>query len=86
MKENELISSALAETQAEERPELDDNWFAEADAFVGDKLVRRGRPPMEKPKVAVSIRLDPDVLAWFKQAGPGWQSRMNQQLRRAAGL
>ncbi len=46
----------------------------------------RGRPPAEVPKQAVSIRLDPDVIAHFKQAGPGWQSRINAALRKAAKL
>lgn len=68
------------------KPELDDDWFAEADAFVGTKLVRRGRPRSAKPKQPVSIRIDQDVIEWFKQQGAGWQRRMNDELRKAAGL
>lgn len=34
-------------------------------------------------KAAVSLRLDPDVLAFFKAGGPGWQSRINAKLREA---
>lgn len=45
-----------------------------------------GRPKAENPKVAVSLRLDPDVVARFKAQGPGWQTRMNEALRQAAGL
>jgi len=30
--------------------------------------------------------LDPDVLAYFKQGGKGWQTRVNEALRKAAGL
>jgi uncharacterized protein (DUF4415 family) len=37
-------------------------------------------------KEAVSIRLDAEVLAYFRATGPGWQSRINAALRRAAGL
>lgn len=48
--------------------------------------VRRGRPKAEAPKVSTTIRLDPDVLAAFKASGPGWQSRINEVLRKAAGL
>ena len=47
---------------------------------------RRGRPPSEAPKVSTTIRLDPDVIEAFKADGPGWQSRINTALRRAAGL
>ena len=36
---------------------------------------------MPVPKQAISIRLDEDVLAWFKATGPGYQSRMNAVLR-----
>jgi len=33
------------------------------------------------PKQPISLRLDADVLAWFKQQGPRYQSRMNAVLR-----
>lgn len=42
---------------------------------------RRGRPPAVAPKQAVSLRLDPDVLAEFRATGPGWQTRINHALR-----
>jgi uncharacterized protein (DUF4415 family) len=48
--------------------------------------VQRGRPKAEVTKVSTTIRLDPDVLSVFKADGPGWQSRMNAALRKAAGL
>jgi uncharacterized protein (DUF4415 family) len=32
-------------------------------------------------KQAVSMRLDADVVAWLKQAGPGYQTRVNRILR-----
>jgi len=47
---------------------------------------RRGRPPSEHPKEAIKLRIDPDVLAYFRATGPGWQTRMNDALRRAAKL
>jgi len=43
-------------------------------AFVG-KFYR----PIKKP---VAIRLDADVLAWLRHSGPGYQSRINDILRR----
>jgi uncharacterized protein (DUF4415 family) len=46
----------------------------------------RGRPLAENPKQAVSIRLDQDVIEHFKKGGPGWQSRMNEALRKQAKL
>lgn len=48
----------------------------------------RGRPAGSvKPdaKQPVSLRLDPDVLAHFRATGRGWQSRINEALRKAMG-
>ncbi len=41
---------------------------------------RRGRPPKEAPKVAVTMRLDPDVAEFFRSSGEGWQTRLNALL------
>lgn len=74
-------------TDPDDAPELDEDWFAQADLNKGAVLVRRGgRPRSAARKQAVNIRLDADVLAWFKNGGPGWQSRINAVLRRSAGL
>jgi uncharacterized protein (DUF4415 family) len=70
----------------DDAPELTEEWFQRADLYHGEKLVRRGRPPAEKPKKAISLRVDADVLERFKADGPGWQGRMNEVLRKAAGL
>lgn len=45
---------------------------------------RSGRPKAETTKVLVSLRLDPDVLEYFRATGPGWQSRINETLARQA--
>lgn len=54
-------------------PEATPEMFARA-------VARRGLKPME-PKKQVTLRLDADVLAWFREQGPGYQSRINQLLR-----
>ena len=46
----------------------------------------RGRPKSGNPKIAQTLRLDSDVLDFFKASGAGWQTRMNEALRKAAGL
>lgn len=53
---------------------------------AAELLRRRGRPASANPKLPVKLRLDPDVVDAFKAKGPGWQSRMNEALRKAAGL
>lgn len=70
----------------DDAPELTDEWFETADVHVNGKLISRGRPKADRPKRAISLRVDPDVLDKFKADGPGWQSRMNEALRKAAGL
>ena len=37
-------------------------------------------------KETVSLRLDRDVIAHFQDDGPGWQDRINDALRKVAGL
>jgi len=41
---------------------------------------KRGRPPQEETKVRVTMRLDADIVDFFKSQGPGWQTRINQAL------
>lgn len=62
--------------------------FAEVFPALAEKMRRNigGRPKSDDPKIPVSLRLDRAVVARFKKDGPGWQSRMNEALRKAAGL
>jgi uncharacterized protein (DUF4415 family) len=34
-----------------------------------------------QPKQAISLRIDQDILEWFRGRGPGYQTRMNAVLR-----
>jgi uncharacterized protein (DUF4415 family) len=70
----------------DDAPHLTAEWFDRADLYHGSKLIRRGRPKAEAPKQAVSLRLDPEVVEWFRATGAGWQTRINDTLRKAAGL
>jgi uncharacterized protein (DUF4415 family) len=67
----------------EEAPEWTEEDFARADLYHGDKLIRRGRPPLARPKQAVKLRLSADVLDHFRAGGPGWQTRINATLEKA---
>lgn len=40
----------------------------------------RGRPPLDKTKKPVTIRLNPETIEKFKATGPGWQSRISDLL------
>jgi uncharacterized protein (DUF4415 family) len=43
------------------------------------------RPVVPSAKETVSLRIDRDVLDFFQDGGPGWQDRINDALRKAAG-
>ena len=43
-------------------------------------IVRRGLKP-QPPKTAISLRIEQDVLEWFKAQGAGYQTRINAVLR-----
>ena len=42
-------------------------------------------PSVPGAKELVSLRIDRDVLEHFQEEGPGWQDRINEALRKAAG-
>jgi len=58
-----------AASDSEAAPVADAAWF------------RRARIVLPGPKQPVSLRLDRDVLAWFKKQGKGYQTRINAVLR-----
>jgi uncharacterized protein (DUF4415 family) len=60
------------EIEPEEEDALPDAFWKEA------VLVRPG----ELHKKLLSLRIDPDVIDWFRSQGPGYQTRMNAVLRR----
>lgn len=78
----------------DEAPEATDEWFDKArpardvlPALFGEVAAKellapkRGRPPMAEPKEHVNIRLDADIVKFFRGTGAGWQTRLNNALR-----
>jgi uncharacterized protein (DUF4415 family) len=75
-----------------DNPQWTKSDFAKAKPFA-DALpelaasIRKGRGPNKAPtKKLVSLRLSPDVLDHFKAKGRGWQSKIDDALRKAARL
>ncbi len=64
-------------------PDLSTPYWATRFAKV---KVSRGRPTVPVTKVSTTLRLDPEILAAYRATGPGWQGRINADLRRALGL
>ena len=50
---------------------------------VQELRAKRGRPPMEpdERKEQIALRVDRDVLAWYRAQGAGWQTRMTKVLK-----
>jgi uncharacterized protein (DUF4415 family) len=73
-------------------PELTKQDFARVRPFAEvlpelAKSIRKGRGPNKAPtKTLVSLRLSPEVIEHFRSQGPGWQSRIDQTLRKAAKI
>ena len=70
----------------DDAPKLTSEWFDTASAYHGKTPVRRGRPKSSDPKQLVSLRLDREVVERLREQGPGWQTRVNEALRKVVGL
>jgi uncharacterized protein (DUF4415 family) len=73
-----LLRSQLVKHFADGKPVT----FEESKVAVRKRL---GRPPVDTPKVPLSVRFDADVIEYFKSTGKGWQTRMNMVLREHVG-
>lgn len=74
----------ITRAEYDEAPVLTPEMLDRAELRHGDKVIKRGRPPLEHPKEAVKLRLDHDVLTAYRRTGRGWQTRINADLRKAA--
>jgi uncharacterized protein (DUF4415 family) len=74
----------ITKAEYDEAPVLTPEMLARAEIRHGERVIKRGRPPLEHPKEAVKLRLDHDVLAAYRRTGRGWQTRINADLRKAA--
>ena len=66
-----------------------DPWKT-AEAAFKTATTKPAEPTPKKPSVPgakemVTLRIDGDVLEFFQEDGPGWQERINEALRKAAG-
>jgi uncharacterized protein (DUF4415 family) len=79
-------SSSAAWTDPDDAPALTEKFFDRAEIRHGEKVIRRGRPPLPNSRPSVTLWLDADVLAAYRKTGDGWQTRINADLRRARKL
>ena len=77
-------NSVRTSPEVDDPPEITGAWIEGAALYKGKRLIRRGRPKLEKPRQLLSLRLPPNVLASWKATGPGWQTRMVEVLECSA--
>lgn len=65
----------------EDAPELTKAQLARAVVSEGGRPI--GRPRLAHPKEPVKLRLDVEILTYFRSTGPGWQTRINETLLQA---
>ena len=80
MREKSASTGRTSTKPDSDLPELTDEMLGRAVLKRGGKPV--GRPPLDKPKVSISLRLPPDVVARWRASGPGWQTRMAEVLEK----
>ncbi len=56
---------------------------SELTPHIVERAARRRGPQRAPTKERITIRLDADIAAHFRAAGPGWQTRLNDTLRHA---
>jgi len=72
------------------RPRTLNDARTEAEAAFKKVTAKAAEAPPRKNAVPgikeqVTLRIDQDVLEYFRAGGPGWQDRINDALRKAAG-
>lgn len=76
------LSGSWEEFRALSDEEVHRRALSDPDALPTNPAVwENARVVMPTPKQLTSFRLDPDVLAWFKSLGKGYQTRVNAVLR-----
>jgi uncharacterized protein (DUF4415 family) len=72
----------LARVRAKTAEELERDIARDPDfSGVPEDWYKRAEAVMPTPKKLLSLRLDGDVVDWFKKQGPGYQTRINAVLR-----
>ncbi|GGF56561.1 hypothetical protein GCM10007301_15290 [Azorhizobium oxalatiphilum] len=90
--EEDAAITAAAEADPDNPPltEADFARMRPSAEVAPDFVAKVSRPPRGRQKAPtkekVAIRLSPDVLEHFRAMGPGWQTRIDEALRKVVGL
>ena len=76
-----VIALQSPKTTSNQRTDPDNPPWSEE--MLGPPVLKRGRGPQKAPtKTLTTVRLDADVIAYFKTQGRGYQTRINEELRK----
>jgi len=85
------LASKRGWVDQDDAPEWSKEQFERAEIALGGHVVGRargtltrprGRPKKNDAKIHIHIRLSPQVLGYFRATGPGWQTRIDDILRK----
>ena len=82
MSEKSTATRRISNKPDKDLPVLTDEMLASGILKRGGK--RAGRPRIANPKIAISLRLPPEVLDRWRASGEGWQTRMAKVLEKRA--
>jgi len=82
-RKSKLGRTDLARVRAMTDADIERDAAGDADVALprGDKWLADARAVFPISKMPISIRIDADILEFFRQSGSGWQTRMNEVLR-----
>ena len=76
----EFESGAAEWIDPDDAPEITDEWLATARWEIGGRPVE---PPRRRGTVEIRLDIDADIAALLRTSEPGWETRVNEVLRRA---
>jgi len=86
IKSKNIIKKSLLKREwidPDDAPELKSDWFQKADLYDGERIVRRGRPPVASPKKRITLRLDDKIISALHTIGKGYNARVEKLLLKA---
>jgi len=80
------IAMAKSAPEEKELPFVPTPAVGRGFAAFKEHINRNGRPLKENKKKQISLRLDSDIVDFFQNTGDGWQTRINDSLRKVVQL
>jgi len=80
--EEDAAITAAAMSDPDAMPLTDEEW-ERVKPSIRIGIRPAGRPPVQEPRLKVTMRLESKVLSYLRASGKGWQTRVNALLREA---